>query len=157
MTSLQWHVFLVNLDPVVGSEQGKTRPVLIISEEQINQILPVVNVLPITSRKPGRKIYPNEVAIPKGMGGLSQESIVLCYQIRTLDKKRLIKVLGKIDSPKIEESIIEAPLFQLGMTRKVVFAFNERRSPRHAITTHQPQVSRKFLEFQMGGGDRAAQ
>ncbi|KAF5413868.1 MAG: hypothetical protein C5S38_05425 [Candidatus Methanophagaceae archaeon] len=47
---MRWRIFLVNLDPVVGSEQGKTRPVLIISEEEINQILPVVNVLPITSR-----------------------------------------------------------------------------------------------------------
>jgi mRNA interferase MazF len=117
MTSLQWHISLANLDPVIGSEEGKTRPVLIISEEQINQILPVVNVLPITSRKPGRRIYPNEVAIPKGVGGLSQESIVLCYQIRTLDKKRLIKDLGKIDSPQLQESIIDALLFQLGITR----------------------------------------
>lgn len=87
MTSFQWHIFLANLDPVIGSEQGKTRPVLVISEEQINQILPVVNVLPITSRKPGRKIYPNEVLIPHGLGGLAKESIALCYQIRTLDKK----------------------------------------------------------------------
>ncbi len=65
----RWHVFLANLDPVIGSEQGKTRPVLVVSDEAINQILPVVNVLPITSRKPKRKIYPNETFIPKGTGG----------------------------------------------------------------------------------------
>jgi mRNA interferase MazF len=53
----RWHIFLANLDPVIGSEQGKTRPVLVISEEEINQILTVVNVLPITSRKPDRRIY----------------------------------------------------------------------------------------------------
>jgi len=117
MIPLQWHNFLANLDPVIGSEQGKTRPVLIISEEQINQILPVVNVLPITSRKPGRRVYPNEVAIPQGVGGLSQESIILCYQIRTLDKKRLIKDLGKIDSPELQGSIIDTLLFQLGIIR----------------------------------------
>ena len=64
----RWHIFLVNLDPVVGSEQGKTRPILIISEEEINQILPVVNVLPITSRKQSRIIYPNEVIISAGTG-----------------------------------------------------------------------------------------
>jgi len=40
----RWHIFLANLDPVIGSEQGKTRPVLIISEEEINQIMPIVNV-----------------------------------------------------------------------------------------------------------------
>jgi len=75
----KWHIFLANLDPVVGSEQGKTRPVLVISEEAINQILPVVNILPITSRKPGRKIYPNEVVISIGIGGLKNESIIGYY------------------------------------------------------------------------------
>ena len=73
----KWHIFLANLEPVVGSEQGKTRPVLVISEEEINQILPVVNVLP----KPERRIYPNEVLMHANIGGLEKESIVLCYQI----------------------------------------------------------------------------
>jgi mRNA interferase MazF len=44
----QWTVWLANLDPIVGSEQGKTRPVLIISKSSLNGILPVVNVIPIT-------------------------------------------------------------------------------------------------------------
>ena len=113
----RWHIFLVNLGPVVGSEQGKTRPVLIISEEEINQILPVVNVLPITSRKQGRIIYPNEVIISAGTGGLEKESIVLCYQIRTLDKKRLAKEMGKIDDLELQEAINEALCFQLGIVR----------------------------------------
>jgi mRNA interferase MazF len=65
-TSYQWHIFLANLEPVIGSEQGRTRPVLVISEEEIKQILPVVNVLPITSRKPGRTVYPNEVFLQPG-------------------------------------------------------------------------------------------
>jgi len=43
MIEYKWNIFLANLDPVVGSEQGKTRPVLVISEEEINQILPVLN------------------------------------------------------------------------------------------------------------------
>lgn len=105
--SYRWHIFLASLDPVIGSEQGKRRPVIVISEEEINQILPVVNVLPITTRKPGRKIYSNEVLIPALTAGLVKESIVLCYQIRTLDKKRLIKTLGKIDSPELQDKITE--------------------------------------------------
>jgi len=113
----RWHIFLVNLDPVVGSEQGKTRPVLIISEEEINQILPVVNVLPITSRKQGRIFYPNEVIISAGTGGLEKESIVLCYQIRTLDKKRLAKEMGELDDLELQEAINEALCFQLGIVR----------------------------------------
>lgn len=113
----RWHIFLANLDPVIGSEQGKTRPVLVISEEEINQILPVVGVLPITSRKQGRRIYPNEVLIPAGTGGLEKESIVLCYQIRTLDKRRLTKEIGKIDELELQEAIIDALCFQLGIIR----------------------------------------
>lgn len=113
----KWHIFLANLDPVIGSEQGKTRPVIVISEEEINQILPVVNVLPITSRKPNRRIYPNEILIPASMGGLDKESIILCYQIRTLDKKRLIRDMGKIEDFGLQEEIIDALCFQLGIIR----------------------------------------
>jgi mRNA interferase MazF len=111
----RWHIFLANLDPVIGSEQGKTRPVLIISEEELNQILPVVNVLPITSRKPDRKIYSNEVLIEAGHSGLDKDSIVICYQIRTIDKRRLIKEIGKIDDIDLCGEIIEALCFQLGI------------------------------------------
>lgn len=113
----RWHIFLANLDPVIGSEQGKTRPVIVISEEAINQILPVVNVLPITTRNPNKKIYPNEVSIPAFTGGLNKESIVLCYQIRTLDKKRLSRYIGKIDDIVIQEEIVDVLCFQLGIIK----------------------------------------
>src|SRR6266404_611424 len=86
----RWSVWLANLDPVVGSEQGKTRPVLVLSDTRLNQILPVVNVLPITSRKRKRRVYPNEALVPARTAGLDVESIVLSYQIRTLDKQRLV-------------------------------------------------------------------
>jgi mRNA interferase MazF len=88
----------------------------VISEEEINQILPVVNALPITSRKPGRRIYPNEVLIPAEIGGLYRESIVLCYQIRTLDKRRLIREMGKIEDLEAQHEIIDALCFQLGIS-----------------------------------------
>ena len=81
MSVPRWSVWLANLDPVIGSEQGKTRPVLVISETSLNNVLPVVNVLPITSRKANRRIYPNEALLPAGIAGLTVESIVLCYQI----------------------------------------------------------------------------
>jgi len=117
MRKYKWHIFLAALDPVVGSEQGKTRPVLIISEEEINNILPVVNVLPITSRKNSTRIFPNEVLIPANIGGLGKESIVLCYQIRTLDKKRLIKEMGIIEDFNLQDEIIGSLCFQLGIIR----------------------------------------
>lgn len=56
----KWSIWRANLDPVIGSEQGKTRPVLIISEKDINELLNIVNIIPITSLKAGRNVYPNE-------------------------------------------------------------------------------------------------
>jgi mRNA interferase MazF len=85
----RWSIYRADLDPVIGSEQGKTRPVLVISDNGINDLLNIVNVIPITSRKLGRNIYPNEVLIPANNFGLKNESILLCHQIRTLDKQRL--------------------------------------------------------------------
>jgi len=76
-----------------------------------------VNVLPITSRKPDRRLYPNEFLISSKISGLPKESIVLCYQIRTLDKKRLIREIGKIKDLEIQEEIIDALCFQLGIIR----------------------------------------
>ena len=113
MNISRWEIWLADLDPVVGSEQGKTRPVLIISATALNKILPVVNVLPITSRKPNRRIYPNESLIPAGVAGLTSESIVLCYQIRTLDKQRLIKRFGLINDASLETEILNALKFQI--------------------------------------------
>jgi mRNA interferase MazF len=82
----KWNIWRANLDPVVGSEQGKSRPVLIISEDDINELLNIVNIIPITSRKQNRIVYPNEALLPEGKFGLEKESIALCHQIRTIDK-----------------------------------------------------------------------
>jgi len=87
---------LVNLDSTIGSEQSKTRPVLVFCNEDINSVLTVLTGIPITSFKEGRKIYINEVFISTKVSGLKRYSILLCYQIRTIDKKRLIKEIGKI-------------------------------------------------------------
>ncbi len=115
MNFSQWSVWLANLDPVVGSEQGRTRPILVVSVSSLNNILPVVNVIPITSRKPNRRIYPNEAILPAKTGGLTLDSIALCYQIRTLDKRRLTQMFGMIDDEDARQSILDALRFQLGI------------------------------------------
>jgi len=71
----RWDIWRANLDPVTGSEQGKSRPVLIISENDINSLLNVVNIIPLTSRKEGRTIYPNEVLIPQSIYGLKKNPL----------------------------------------------------------------------------------
>ncbi len=76
--------------------------------------MPVVNVIPLTSRKsPERIIYPNEVLLPAGTAGLRVDSIALCYQTRTLDKGRLEHDWGELDDSEICEAISEAVCFQL--------------------------------------------
>lgn len=93
MTINKWQIWLANLEPIIGSEQGKVRPVIIISENYTNEALNVVNVLPLTTRKNNRTIYPNETLLSANQSHLPSDSIVLCYQIRTIDKKRLIKFM----------------------------------------------------------------
>ena len=83
----KWEIWLANLEPVIVSEQGKTRPVFLISENYTNDVLSVVNVLPVTSRKNNRVVYPNEALLEAGRFGLINESIVLCYQIEQLIKE----------------------------------------------------------------------
>lgn len=111
----KWCIFRANLEPVIGSEQGKTRPVLIISEDITNDNLNIVNVIPITTYKNNRTIYPNEVYLDKAHSSLQNNSILLCYQIRTLDKIRLSNQIGLITDIKLREQINEALCFQLGL------------------------------------------
>jgi len=113
----KWSIWRANLDPVVGSEQGKSRPVLIISEDDINALLNIVNIIPLTSRKSGRAIYPNEVLINADKCGLENESIALCHQIRTIDKRRLSKSYGLVSSKELQDEILNALCFQLGINK----------------------------------------
>jgi len=110
----QWHIFFAVLDPTRGSEQAGRRPVLVVSREQINQLLPVVNIIPLTSLKSdARVIYPNEVLLPAGTAGLRVDSVALCYQIRTLDKSRLERDTGELDDVNLRHAILAAIRFQL--------------------------------------------
>ena len=114
---LKWNVYRANLDPVVGSEHGKSRPVLVISENDFNDLLNCVNVLTISSKQPNRFIYPNEVLLPIGATELPNESVLLCHQIRTIDKSRLTILYGEINDPILQNSIFDALCFQLGISK----------------------------------------
>ena len=91
MVAKRFDVYLVNLDPTIGSEIKKTRPCLVISPDEMNRYINTVIVAPMTTK--GRD-YPTRVAC-KFQG--KQGQIVL-DQIRTVDKARLIKRVGKIDA-----------------------------------------------------------
>ena len=80
---MQYDVYLADLNPTIGREQRGKRPVLIISNNYEN-LLDVVTILPITSLKRDRKVYPNEFLL---QNELEKPSIILCQQIRTISKK----------------------------------------------------------------------
>jgi mRNA interferase MazF len=81
-------LYLAALDPVVGSEISKTRPVVVVSNEKNNEFSSTVTILPITSKNI-QKIYPFEAFLSKGTGDLPKNSKAKADQIRTLDKNRI--------------------------------------------------------------------
>jgi len=111
----KWQVFLADLSPAIGSEQRGERPIAVVSDEDFNAVMPVVTVLPITSLKEGRRVYPNEVLLKAGHGGLRKDSIVLAHQIRTVSKARLKKQIGNINDAEIKEAINDALRIHLNL------------------------------------------
>lgn len=99
----QYDVYLADLNPTVGREQFGKRPVLIISNNYEN-LLDTVTIIPITSLKDGRKVYPNELLLKNE---LEVPSILLCQQIRTISKNRLLKKLTSIDNFITRKKIID--------------------------------------------------
>lgn len=95
-------IWLVNFDPTIGSEIKKTRPALILQNNIANRYSPVTIVAAITSST-GGALYPTEVLVNTDEGGLKNDSLVLANQIRTIDKKRLIKRLGRIKPGTIRQ------------------------------------------------------
>ncbi|HLF54787.1 MAG TPA: type II toxin-antitoxin system PemK/MazF family toxin [Candidatus Nanoarchaeia archaeon] len=97
-------IWLVNLDPTIGHEIKKSRPAVIIQNDIGNKYSPITIIAPITSQKT-EKVYPFEVYIAELLG---KNAKALLNQIRAIDKKRLIKNLGKVEDEtlqKIDESI----------------------------------------------------
>ena len=94
-------VCLADLDPTTGVEIKKTRPVIIVSNDWINQHSQLVVVVPLTSNI--KRVSPSEVIIPKGSGGLDYDSKAATDQIRAIDKSRIVKKLGRLEADIFEE------------------------------------------------------
>ncbi len=91
-------VYDARLDPVEGSEQGGTRPVVIVSRDAINAYSPVVLAVPCTTYQENRRVYPTQVLVIAPDGGLSNDSILMADQVRVLAKSRLLTLRGKLSS-----------------------------------------------------------
>jgi mRNA interferase MazF len=96
MVCRRGEIYVADLDPVIGSEQGSRRPLLIIQNDVGKQYSPTTIVAAITSQL-SPKVYPTEVRVKAGNGGLDKDSAVLLNQVKTIDKLRLERRLGELN------------------------------------------------------------
>ena len=87
---------------MVGTEQAGVRPALVVQIDRVNTVSPQTIIVPFTTRI-RRAVLPSHTLIPAGIGGLIHDSVVLCEQIRVIDKRRIIRVLGHVDDTYMEE------------------------------------------------------
>ena len=104
----KWDIWFLNLDPTQGSEQKGVRPVLVISNDAVNDNLTIFTCIPFSSIKAGAKIYPTEVFLSSLESGLQKDSVLMLQQIRTVSKNRLLKKVATINDIKIKEKINNA-------------------------------------------------
>ena len=95
-------IYFADLSPVVGSEQGGMRPVLIVQNDTGNRHSPTVIAAAITSQT-GKAKLPTHIELVGANCGLTRDSVILLEQIRTLDKKRLRERMGRVDGPKMDQ------------------------------------------------------
>ena len=95
-------IFYADLSPVVGSEQGGLRPVLIIQNDVGNRYSPTVIAAAITSRMTKSRL-PTHIDIYAERAGLAKDSVILLEQVRTLDKQRLKEKMGHLDDQSMTE------------------------------------------------------
>jgi mRNA interferase MazF len=100
-------IYFADLSPVIGSEQGGFRPVLVIQNDIGNKYSPTVIVSAITSQIQKARL-PTHVELPAHLSGLERDSVVLTEQVRTIDKKRLRRRVSRLDDEvmaKVDEAL----------------------------------------------------
>ena len=107
-------MFYADLSPVIGSEQGGIRPVLIIQNDTGNKYSPTVIAAAITSQT-GKSKLPTHIEITSKENGLKSDSVVLAEQIRTIDKSRLKEKIGHIDDTNIMNQVNNAIGISFGL------------------------------------------
>ncbi|MEK0179137.1 MAG: type II toxin-antitoxin system PemK/MazF family toxin [Oscillatoriales cyanobacterium] len=105
-------IWIANLDPTQGSEQAGVRPTIIFQNDTISRYTTTVISIPLTTNL-RRASLPSCVLIPGGEGGLTQDSVALCHQLRVLDKTRLRNKIGEVN-PEILAQLENIILFTLG-------------------------------------------
>ena len=105
---------MVDLNPVIGTEQSGIRPAMVMQIDRANAVSPHTIIMPFTTKIREVKL-PSHVKIPAGIGGLAEDSVLLCEQIRVINKRRLIRWKGTIE---------EAYLIEVATALKVILGLN---------------------------------
>ena len=114
MTIKRGDMYYADLSPVIGSEQGGIRPVLIVQNDTGNKYSPTVIAAAITSQT-GKNKLPTHIQIGTNSGGLKSDSIVLTEQIRTIDKSRLKEKIGHINDSSVMDQVNNAIGISFGL------------------------------------------
>lgn len=117
MTIKRGELYYADLSPVVGSEQGGVRPVLVVQNDVGNKYSPTVIAAAVTSKLNKAKL-PTHIELPSSFG-LAKDSVVLLEQIRTIDKKRLKERIGELPPPTMKR-VDKAILISLGFNADIV-------------------------------------
>lgn len=104
----KWDLAWALLDPAVGHEPAGRRPVLVFCNDIVASPIGLATVLPLTTWKQGRRVYPTEVLLPSGTGGLPAASLVLAHQIRTISAGRLSPAIGSLAETGLRAQIAGA-------------------------------------------------
>ena len=97
-------VLLVNLEPTIGSEQrGKSRPCLVVSPKELNDVFRGIIVCPVTDARHLKQSELGLTLLPAGEGGLEKDSLVVAFQMRMIDKRRVIRKLGSVANSFLSE------------------------------------------------------
>jgi mRNA interferase MazF len=106
-------VYYARLDPVEGSEQARTRPVVVVSRDAINTRSPVIVVVPCTTYRE-QMLYPSQILLYPPEGGLTRRSVAMAEQIRAVDKSRLGGLQGILSNAALQQ-LEEALLIALDL------------------------------------------
>lgn len=115
MTIKRGELYYADLSPVVGSEQGGVRPVLVVQNDVGNKYSPTIIAAAVTSKINKAKL-PTHIELPSASYGLAKDSVILLEQIRTLDKRRLKERIGELNDATMSR-VDRAILISLGFVK----------------------------------------
>jgi mRNA interferase MazF len=108
MSHRKWDLVWVALDPTLGREQAGRRPALVYSNDVIASAIGLVAILPLTTWRHGRRVYPTELLLRAGTAALAADSLVLCHQLRTVATARLSPPFGALAEPALRAAVDRA-------------------------------------------------